>query len=320
MKNITTTSTIDGGKITTGVLKSGDFNLEGADWAAYSPNGMAINLDNNAINAQNFYVDPDGNASFKGDLDLDGNVSVGGSVMADFFEISNTSGDSFGKLRMKDLAYMGDIKVSDFKNDVSYKSDEGLSEPGTKTTLTHTHIKRKDVSIEVGDLVKLDLNNELIKASSSKDTGIVGILWEEVDYSIKPSIADKYVTTPRVFVEQDHHYRDSFGNKLKEIDRDSKSLWKVASIGDSIERQLSGMKVCNQNGPVKVGDLVCSSDVPGYVMKQPVEYVITDVIDGIPQYELRQIMAPFTVGKCMQNCSFDSNGKAEGIYGYLYCG
>ena len=340
---VQTTTTIYGGTIETGILKSGHFaiemknsndetvtDLKDAAWDGYAiqdPNattnvGMGINLSKGAINAKNFYLDPDGNAKFRGDLDLAGNVTVGGSVMADFFAISN-EGDSNGKLIMRNDAYLGDVQFSQFKNDVSYKSnDDEITEPGgTRTaTLSHTHIKRNDVLIEVGDLVKLDYNNELIKASSSKDTGIVGILWEEIDYSIKPSVADKYVSTPRVFIEQDHHYRDSFGNKLQEIDRDSKSLWRVASIGDSVEKDLLGMKVCNQNGPVLVGDLVCSSDTPGYVMKQPVEYVITNVVDGIPQYELRQIMAPFTVGKCMQNCSFDSNGKVEGIYGYLYCG
>ena len=340
---VQTTTTIYGGTIETGILKSGHFaiemknsndetvtDLKDAAWDGYAiqdPNattnvGMGINLSKGAINAKNFYLDPDGNAKFRGDLDLAGNVTVGGSVMADFFAISN-EGNSNGKLIMRNDAYLGDVKVSDFKNDVSYKSDDDeLTEPGgpRTATLSHTHIKRNDVLIEVGDLVKLDYNNELIKASSSKDTGIVGILWEEIDYSIKPSVADKYVSTPRVFIEQDHHYRDSFGNKLQEIDRDSKSLWRVASIGDSVEKDLLGMKVCNQNGPVLVGDLVCSSDTPGYVMKQPVEYVITNIVDGIPQYELRQIMAPFTVGKCMQNCSFDSNGKVEGIYGYLYCG
>ena len=340
---VQTTTTIYGGTIETGILKSGHFaiemknsndetvtDLKDAAWDGYAiqdPNattnvGMGINLSKGAINAKNFYLDPDGNAKFRGDLDLAGNVTVGGSVMADFFAISN-EGNSNGKLIMRNDAYLGDVKVSDFKNDVSYKSDDDeLTEPGgpRTATLSHTHIKRNDVLIEVGDLVKLYYNNELIKASSSKDTGIVGILWEEIDYSIKPSVADKYVSTPRVFIEQDHHYRDSFGNKLQEIDRDSKSLWRVASIGDSVEKDLLGMKVCNQNGPVLVGDLVCSSDTPGYVMKQPVEYVITNVVDGIPQYELRQIMAPFTVGKCMQNCSFDSNGKVEGIYGYLYCG
>ena len=340
---VQTTTTIYGGTIETGILKSGHFaiemknsndetvtDLKDAAWDGYAiqdPNattnvGMGINLSKGAINAKNFYLDPDGNAKFRGDLDLAGNVTVGGSVMADFFAISN-EGNSNGKLIMRNDAYLGDVQFSQFKNDVSYKSnDDEITEPGgTRTaTLSHTHIKRNDVLIEVGDLVKLDYNNELIKASSSKDTGIVGILWEEIDYSIKPSVADKYVSTPRVFIEQDHHYRDSFGNKLQEIDRDSKSLWRVASIGDSVEKDLLGMKVCNQNGPVLVGDLVCSSDTPGYVMKQPVEYVITNVVDGIPQYELRQIMAPFTVGKCMQNCSFDSNGKVEGIYGYLYCG
>ena len=42
--------------------------------------------------------------------------------------------------------------------------------------------------------------------------------------------------------------------------------------------------------------------------------------DGTPTYEARQNINSFTVGKTMESCSFDSNGKVEGVYGYLYCG
>ena len=161
-----------------------------------------------------------------------------------------------------------------------------------KTTLSHQYIKNNNVLIERGDLVKLDENNELIKATSAQDNTIVGILWYDVNYSIKPRPMDKYRKTERVFKEEDHHYRDSLGNKLALKDRDIKTIWRVASIGDS----------------------------PGYVMKQPVDYIIVGFENEKPIYEERQTINSFTVGKCMEDCAFDVNGKAEGIYGYLYCG
>ena len=80
------------------------------------------------------------------------------------------------------------------------------------------------------------------------------------------------------------------------------------------------MKICNQNGQVVKGDLLCSSDVPGYAMKQPVEYVIIGFDNDVPQYEERQTINSYTLGKCMEDCTFDTEGKATGIYGYLYCG
>ena len=81
-----------------------------------------------------------------------------------------------------------------------------------------------------------------------------------------------------------------------------------------------GFKICNQNGLVSKGDLVCTSDTPGYLMKQPSEYVITSFSASVPQYEERQNINSFTVGKVMESCSFDESGKVEGVYGYLYCG
>ena len=181
------------------------------------------------------------------------------------------------------------------------------------TTLTHQHIKRNDVIIQKGDLVKLDENNELIKVTSAKDSTAIGILWCAAEF-------DENAT------DKSRHYMDSLSTVISESDRAIKTIWKVAAIGDSrvyntsSTTLLGGMKVCDQNGTVSRGDLVCSSDIPGYVMKQPVEYIITGFSDGVPQYEEQQSMYSFTIGKCMEDCTFDVNGKVEAIYGYIYCG
>ena len=107
---------------------------------------------------------------------------------------------------------------------------------------------------------------------------------------------------------------------------------RVASIGDTRNYayedngnyengSLLGCKVCNQNGDVNKGDLLCSSDVPGYLMKQPAQYTVTG-FDGNnePIYESKQVITNITVGKSMEGVTYDSDGKAENIYGYLYCG
>ena len=327
---LTTSTNIDGGKITTGIIKNGQFSPS-AGWNSYAGTGMGINLDLGAINAKNFYISPAGDAKFKGDIDIAGNAKIGGVLASGFFNVKNVAG--VNKLAMFDDVIIGEETFTKYKADIIQEFDdvearegfqeapEGGGEPnGFNATLSHTYVKRNDVSIESGDLVKLDGNNELVKADSAKDTGVVGILWVEVDYSLKPSPLDKHFSTPRVYVEKDHHYRDSFGVKLAEADRDTKAIWSVASIGDSIEGSLSGMKVCNQNGEVAIGDLLCSSDTPGYLMKQPVEYAVVNIVEGTPQYEERQVVNSFTVAKCMASVNFDENGKAEGVYGYLYCG
>jgi hypothetical protein len=56
-------------------------------------------------------------------------------------------------------------------------------------------------------------------------------------------------------------------------------------------------------------------------MKQPTEYVIASFDgDNNPQYEERQSQCSYTVAKVMEDVTFDSNGLANGVYGYLYCG
>ena len=128
-------------------------------------------------------------------------------------------------------------------------------------------------------------------------------------------------------------YVDSIGTIITGSDY---TLMKVASIGDTreyisnfdsgsnnvsvITGSMMGFKICNQSGLVSKGDLLCTSDTAGYLMRQPSEYAITSFSASVPQYEERQNINSFTVGKVMESCSFDSNGKAERVYGYLYCG
>ena len=199
-------------------------------------------------------------------------------------------------------------------------------------TLGHAYKKRISENISRGDLVKLDSNNELIKVSSAKDTSVVGILWEKYELKIinltTGSVEDGY--TPYTASEEmvSASYLDSFGDYLPNNETGSKEIWRVASIGDSIDYNkseayytLTGFKMCNQGGDVIPGDLLCSSDTPGYLMKQPSEWVVTGFNeDSTPIYEERQSQCSYTVAKSMESSSWDSNGRMDGVYGYLYCG
>ena len=55
-------------------------------------------------------------------------------------------------------------------------------------------------------------------------------------------------------------------------------------------------------------------------MKQPSEHVVIRFEGSTPIYEERQSQCSYTVAKCMEDVTFDSEGKSEGVYGYLYCG
>lgn len=78
---------------------------------------------------------------------------------------------------------------------------------------------------------------------------------------------------------------------------------KVISVGDSRHLECEGFNVCNENGDIQPGDLLVTSSTPGYLMKQD-----DDIIRSC------------TVGKAMEEVTFDENGQATGVYGYIYCG
>ena len=64
---ITDQTTINGGKITTGIIASQNFAMPtNSLTSGYSINGMGINLDNNSIHAKQFYINSDGSANFGG--------------------------------------------------------------------------------------------------------------------------------------------------------------------------------------------------------------------------------------------------------------
>ena len=209
----------------------------------------------------------------------------------------------------------------------------GLS--GQETTLGHQYKKDITSDINSGDLVKLGANNELHKVTTAKDTNVVGILWEKLELNYvqkfegfalgknKTSDSDE-LTPPEEYYSASR--KDSFGDYIPVSQTGSKEIWKVASIGDSVTQDesgsfvLPGFKLCNQGGDVSKGDLLCSSDTPGYLMKQPSEWVVTSFSGSSPVYEERQSHTSYTVAKCMISSSWDSNGRMENVYGYLYCG
>ena len=71
----------------------------------------------------------------------------------------------------------------------------------------------------------------------------------------------------------------------------------INSIGEG------GIKVCNQNGNIENGDLLCSSDIPGIAMKQTEEYV-----------------ANYTIGKATQDYNFIDSSERKLIGCVYYCG
>jgi hypothetical protein len=83
----------------------------------------------------------------------------------------------------------------------------------------------------------------------------------------------------------------------------SGNVYYVAAVGDSIKGDLQGFNVCNEGGEILAGDLLVTSSVPGRLMKQADD-----------------IIRASTVGKAMQDVTFNDKGQADDVYGFIYCG
>ena len=193
---------------------------------------------------------------------------------------------------------------------------------GVKTTaglFTEGHpYYSNDENITVGDCCVLE-NGQVVRSSSPMQKNVGGIAWYSVldDLQNSGSSGDEAWsltldddTVSRVAEDalgvQCNMAEESGGEWVPTVK--FQTLWKLASVGDSRQSNygttdLTGFKVCNEGGAVSAGDLLCTSTSPGYLMKQD-----DDIMHG------------YTVGKAMEEVTFDENGQAAGIYGYVYCG
>jgi len=144
---------------------------------------------------------------------------------------------------------------------------------GTVVPFTGSHVYPCDTEIPVGSCVVLN-NGKAELSGSPMSKNCVGL-------AIKSAVMDT-----------DSLSGTSGGLKVV-----------VAAVGDNRSAPLPGFLVCNENGPVEAGDLLCTSSTPGYLMKQDDD-----------------IIRSYTVGKALETPVFDADGKASGVYGFLYCG
>jgi len=193
---------------------------------------------------------------------------------------------------------------------------------GVKTTaglFTEGHpYYSNDANITVGDCCVLE-NGQIVRSSSPMQKNVGGIAWYSVLDDLQnpgPSGDDAWPltlddnTVSRVAEDalgvQCNMAEESGGEWVPTAK--FQTLWKLAAIGDSRQSNygttaLTGFKVCNEGGDISAGDLLCTSTTPGFLMKQSDD-----------------IMRSYTVGKAMEDVTFDSAGQATGVYGYVYCG
>ena len=145
-------------------------------------------------------------------------------------------------------------------------------------------VKTQGETFEMGDVIVYE-NGKVTKCTKAHATNVVGI------YSGHPMPGGRWLSNNKDDIATEEHALE------------------VASVGDSqdwnktVTHYLTGFKVCNENGAISSGDLLCTASKTGYLMKQDGTAITSE-----------------TVGKSMDTVSFDSDGNATGIYGFLYCG
>ena len=136
----------------------------------------------------------------------------------------------------------------------------------------------------MGDVVVLE-DSKVTKCTTANATNVAGII------SGHPMPGGRYLS----------NNKDEVATEEEDVE--------VASVGDSqdwnktLTHYLIGFKVCDENGAISSGDLLSSAGKTGYLMKQTGTSITTS-----------------TVGKSMDDVTFDDDGNATGIYGYIYCG
>jgi len=193
---------------------------------------------------------------------------------------------------------------------------------GVKTTaglFTEGHpYYSNDENITVGDCCVLE-NGQIVRSSSPMQKNVSGIAWYSVLSDLQNSGSSGDEAWPLTLDDAtvSRVASDALGIQCNMAEESGgewvptakfQTLWKLAALGDSRQSNygttdLTGFKVCNEGGEVSAGDLLCTSTTPGFLMKQSDD-----------------IMRSYTVGKAMEDVTFDGNGQATGIYGYIYCG
>jgi hypothetical protein len=165
----------------------------------------------------------------------------------------------------------------------------------------------QDGYLTIGDTVRL-VDGYIVRSSAAEQKDIVGV-FAGFTSSYQCSISGECSFPPLYYDPEDGYY-DGYAPHLANIlVREGKTVTRavVASLGDTIDfdvnNQLRGFNVCDEGGAISSGDLLCPSSTYGYLMKQSDD-----------------IMHSYTVGKVLEDVTFDGDGKATGVYGYIYCG
>ena len=164
-------------------------------------------------------------------------------------------------------------------------------EPPKKFTAGHNYVMGEDLTGQEGVMLVLRTDGKVYKSTTPSDKRVVGFLGEIVSGKDSLNNAEHSQLAFTVGLG------DSYQWKTAEHVEDD------GTVTANEIKNVKGVKVTNEGGDIDIGDLLVTSSVPGYLMKQ------TD-----------NIVRSCTVGKCMQVVTFDGSAEKSEIYCIMMCG
>jgi hypothetical protein len=164
-------------------------------------------------------------------------------------------------------------------------------EPPKRFTAGHNYVMGEDLTGQEGVMLVLRTDGKVYKSTTPSDKRVIGFLGEIV------SGKDSLSNTEHSQLAFTVGLGDSYQWKTVEHVEDDGTI-----ISNEI-KNVKGVKVSNEGGDIDIGDLLVTSSVPGYLMKQ------TD-----------NIVRSCTVGKCMQVVTFGGSTEKSEIYCIMMCG
>jgi len=184
------------------------------------------------------------------------------------------------------------IQINDMKDYVLYTNEENRTIMWTRGvgrfTAGHYYEFGETMSVDnIGSSVIYN-NGKIYLSLTPKDPKTIGFLAQITSGITSDTDSTLSSVAYCVSVGDSKEWRDTIGGSGNITGR---------------SQYISGINICNEGGDIEIGDLICTSSTSGYFMKQA-----DDLIHN------------YTAGKCMENITFNSTGKKQGVYSIMMCG
>ena len=160
---------------------------------------------------------------------------------------------------------------------------------GGRFTAGHYYQPGEDLTNHEGCAVVLKEDKKIYLSTIVKDKTVIGFLGKRL------TAYDSITNTKYENIGFVVGIGDSYQWEKTSTDNSKNTIIETKTI--------NGIKVCNQNGNIKIGDFLTTSSKKGCFMKQD-----DDLVHN------------YTAARCMEDIVFDASGIKDNVYCIMMCG